>query len=120
MVVITARKAIDLRIHEKRKKRGGGRVKGESVLNSLLGDKEAGGLEAVVGREPTPELAAQVADEYQRLLAKLPNVEMRVIAQRKLEGYTNAEIAARLGCGQATVERRLGEIRKVWQEELGD
>src|SRR5262249_59982732 len=77
LVVITARKAIDLRQREGRQKRGGGRVGGESVLDELLGDEDgAGGIGRVVGAEPTPEFAAQVAEELGRLLALLPSDEL--------------------------------------------
>jgi len=34
-----------------------------------------------------------------------------------MEGYTNAEIAARLGCVETTVERRLKSIRRIWKHE---
>jgi DNA-directed RNA polymerase specialized sigma24 family protein len=116
LVVITARKAIDLRQRETRQKRGGGRVAGESALDGLLGPEEGGsGIEQVVGTEPTPELAALVADEVQRLLGLLPKEELRAVALLKLEGHTNAEIAERLGCAEATVERRLGLIRSLWK-----
>jgi DNA-directed RNA polymerase specialized sigma24 family protein len=116
LVVITARKAIDLRQRETAQKRGGGQVAGESVLDGLLGDEEGGaGMGQVVGAEPTPELAAQVAEEFQRLLARLPTDELRAVAVMKLESHTNAEIAARLGCAEVTVERRLGLIRSVWK-----
>jgi DNA-directed RNA polymerase specialized sigma24 family protein len=53
-----------------------------------------------------------------RLLAKLPTEELRAIALARLEGHTNAEIAARQGCTLATVERRLRLIRAVLKEEL--
>jgi DNA-directed RNA polymerase specialized sigma24 family protein len=35
----------------------------------------------------------------------------------RLEGYSNDEIAARLGCVTRTVERKLDLIRKVWSRE---
>lgn len=38
--------------------------------------------------------------------------------QRKLEGYTNAEIAGELGCLVRTVERRLRLIRNTWTREF--
>ena len=115
LVVVTARKAIDLRQRETRQKRGGGRVGGESVLDQLLGDEGgAAGIGQVVGAEPTPDLAARVAEEFQQLLAQLPGDELRTVALRKMEGYTNAEIAAELGCADATVERRLKLLRSVW------
>jgi DNA-directed RNA polymerase specialized sigma24 family protein len=117
LLVMTARKAIDLRQRETRQKRGGGKVAGESALDGLLGPEDGGaGIEQVVGAEPAPELAAQVADEVRRLLAMLPNEEVRSVARLKLEGYTNAEVADRLGCAEATVERRLSLIRSVWKE----
>jgi RNA polymerase sigma factor (sigma-70 family) len=115
LVCVTARKALDLRQHERRKKRGGGRVEGESVLDSLLGgDGRAAGINQVVGGEPTPEFAAQVAEEFRRLVERLPTDELRSIAVWKLEGYTNAEICERLGCSHSRVERRLEVIRAVW------
>jgi DNA-directed RNA polymerase specialized sigma24 family protein len=113
LVLITARKAIDLREHENRQKRGGGQVFGESTLLA----EGAAGLDLLVGHEPTPEFAAQVAEECQRLLAKLTKPELRSIALWKMEGYTNAEIAVRLGCAEVTVERRLALIRSLWCDE---
>jgi RNA polymerase sigma factor (sigma-70 family) len=116
LVTITARKAIDLRRHQTRKKRGGGNVAGESALDALLGDDGAAGIGQVIGAEPTPELAAQVAEKVRRLLGKRPDEEFRSIALAKLEGYTNAEIGARLGCARPTVDRRLQLIRAIWEE----
>jgi DNA-directed RNA polymerase specialized sigma24 family protein len=117
LLVITVRKAIDLRQHETRQKRGGGKVAGESALDGLLRSDDGGaGIEQVVGAEPTPALAAQTADEVQRLLGMLPNDEVRSVAVMKLQSYTNAEIASQLGCAEATVERRLSLIRSVWKE----
>jgi DNA-directed RNA polymerase specialized sigma24 family protein len=37
----------------------------------------------------------------------------------KLEGYTNEEIAAKIGRALPTVERRLRLIRQRWQGEMG-
>src|SRR5262249_55701123 len=90
LVVITARKALDVVHHESRQKRGGGAVRGESALiESAAGSTAKRGIEQVVGSEPTPEFAAQLVEEYQRLLAKLGDVELRSIATLKMEGYTN-------------------------------
>jgi DNA-directed RNA polymerase specialized sigma24 family protein len=105
LLMITARKAIDLRQHEGRKKRGGGAPAGNS--DDLLSQ--------VVGREPTPEFAAQVADECRRLLDTLDDPELRQIALWKMEGDTNEDIAGRLGVVVRTVERKLHLIRAlVW------
>jgi DNA-directed RNA polymerase specialized sigma24 family protein len=116
LVVITARKALDLIAHQKAQKQGGGRVRGESALLDP-DDPAAGGIDQVVGDEPSPDFAAQVAEECQRLLDKLGDDELRSIAVWKLECDTNEEIAAKLGCSLARVERRLRLVRKLWKEE---
>lgn len=110
LFVLTVRKAINLVNHQGRKSRGSGRVQS-------LTDLDISGAEAVFGAEPSPELAAQMTEEYQRLLARLPDESLRTVALWKMEGYTNAEIAAKLGCVPQTVERKLRAIRKVWSDE---
>jgi RNA polymerase sigma factor (sigma-70 family) len=74
----------------------------------------------LLNREPTPEEAAEVADECRRLLDLLEEPELRQIALWKVEGYTNEEIAARLDCVPRTVERKLRRIRLLWKQELKD
>jgi DNA-directed RNA polymerase specialized sigma24 family protein len=117
LVTLTVRKAARLARDEQCQKRGGGAVLGEAALTAAAAAETPTGLEEVIGREPTPEFAAQVAEECQRLLGLLGNDELRSIALGKMEGYTNAEIAARLDCAPATVERRLQVIRRLWEKE---
>ena len=71
----------------------------------------------VVGDEPTPEFAAQVAEEYQRLLDLLGDESLRQVAVWKMEGLTNDEIAGRLDCSRRTVARKLETIRIIWSWE---
>jgi len=117
LVMIAARKAADLAQNEARLKRGGGLVRGDSAFLSSESSGEKGWAE-IAGNEPTPEFAAQTAEEYRRLLALLGNDELRSIAVWKMEGLTNSEIADRLGYAIPTVERRLRIIRKTWSAEL--
>jgi DNA-directed RNA polymerase specialized sigma24 family protein len=115
LVVITARKALDLLERQRRKKRGGGELRGESALLDPA-DPGNGGIEEIVGDEPTPQFAAEVAEECRRLPDKLGDDELRRIAVWKLEGYTNREITELLGCSLAKVERRLQLIRSLWKD----
>jgi DNA-directed RNA polymerase specialized sigma24 family protein len=118
LVILTARKAADQIEQECRKKRGGGAVRGESVLVQQGGKSESGrGLEQIAGAEPTPAFAAQMAEAFQRLLDQLDDPNLRTIALRKMEGYTNAEIAGMLGCVTGTIERKLRVIRTLWSKE---
>ena len=110
LYVITARKACDLAEHEGRVRRGGGHVK-------TLGDLQEEGPVQVVSREPDPALAAQVAENCRRLLARLNNETLRAVALWKMEGYSNEEIAAKLGCVRYTVDRKLRAIRDIWSRE---
>jgi DNA-directed RNA polymerase specialized sigma24 family protein len=112
LVTITARKAADLVEHEGRQKRGGGRVRTEADLAAAA--LEAGGLGQAPANDPSPELAAMVADECRRLFDLLPDESLREVAALKLEGHTDREVAERLDCGLSTVERRLRTIRTVW------
>jgi RNA polymerase sigma factor (sigma-70 family) len=101
LAVMTIRKAID--VHRRGQALA---VTTEPNLEQLLSD------------EPPPELAAEMADEYQRLLDRLDDAELRSIALWKVEGLTNEEIAGRLGCVERTVERKLQRIRILWAEDI--
>jgi DNA-directed RNA polymerase specialized sigma24 family protein len=116
LMVITARKALDLLTRQGTLKSGGGKVRGESALLDAA-DGTGGGIGAVVGRGPTPEEVAILAEQLERLLDKLGDDELRTIAVWKMEGFTNEEIRKKLDCAPATVERRLKLIRKRWKGE---
>jgi DNA-directed RNA polymerase specialized sigma24 family protein len=74
-------------------------------------------LEQVIGREPTPGFLAEVSESFDRLLASLPEKELTRIAVWKMEGYTNEEIASKLGRNRRTVDRKLRLIRHLWERE---
>ncbi len=116
LVVITARKAMAQAQREGRKKRGGGRVVDEAALfGQAAGDEGSlAGLERIAGDGPTPEFAAMMSEECQRLLNALDDDSLRQVALSRMEGYTNDEIADQLGCARRTVARRLELIRKTW------
>jgi DNA-directed RNA polymerase specialized sigma24 family protein len=118
LVTITVRKAQHRVRDEQCQKRGGGLVLGETALQDRAEWGESGvGLDQFLSREPTPAFAAEVAEECQRLLASLESAELRSVALWKMEGDTNDQIAARLGCAPSTVERRLALIRRLWTQE---
>lgn len=107
LVVLTARKANHLVRDEHRLKRGG---------NQKADAAEK--LANIVSQEPTPEFAAELAENCQRLLDLLNDEELRAIALNTMEGYTNEEIAAQLKCAPRTVERKLRLIRSHWEKEF--
>lgn len=108
LFVVTARKAADLLEAEGRLKRGGGQV-----VRPLAG---AGSMDLPMpSREPDPAEAAMLAEQLQQRLDSLGEPTLRQIAVWKLEGYTNREIADKLGRSEPTVERKLRRIREAWK-----
>jgi DNA-directed RNA polymerase specialized sigma24 family protein len=112
LVVLTVRKTIDLIRREGREKRRKGQA---LTLSELAGSYAEHEIDQALGSEPTPEMAAQVTDQCRWLLDRLGDeAELRAVALWKMEGYTNAESARKLGCVEHTVERKLRAIRRLW------
>ena len=95
LVTITARKAMKQQRRHFAEKRGGGRVSGESIFANADSPR---GLDAVLGKEPTPELADGVCETCTEMIAQLEDETLESIVLWKLEGYTNEEISERLDC----------------------
>src|SRR5262249_55152785 len=112
LVVLTTRKAADLITHEGRGKRNFRQRQGDSADGSLL--------RGLIGREVDPAFTAEMAEECRRLLSLLPDDELREIAVRKMEGFTNEEIASQRDVALATVGRRLALIRETWEDGSRD
>jgi len=72
-------------------------------------------LEELDASGPTPDDAAALNEALENRLRALGDPILRQIALRKLEGYTNKEIARELDdCTERTIERKLGRIRAKW------
>lgn len=115
LATITVRKAMNAMRRETSKKRGGGRVLGESALRT---DDDAGlGLAEILSREPAPDDVVQFAEQYRRLLDRLREPSLRTVALRRLEGHSIREIATALEVSTKTIERKLQVIRALWIED---
>jgi RNA polymerase sigma factor (sigma-70 family) len=101
LVTITARKAINQVKRQQAKKRSNAAEEAVPDVAQLVGD------------EPTPQFAAEVAEQVDRLLAQLDE-DLRTVAVMKLEGFTNAEIAAHFGVAERSIDRKLARIRLEW------
>lgn len=116
LVVITANKALKQLAYATRQKRGGGTAAMPLGIESMEGDDESA-LVQLVGSEPTPDFAVQVAEEYGRLLDLLGDDTLRQVAVWKMEGLGSDEIADKLACSRRTVARKLESIRILWSNE---
>ncbi len=107
LVAITAHKCVDLVRRENRQKRGGG-------ANAIPAFDE------LISQEPSPEFTAEVADQFDRLLALLDatgDADLKPIVLGKMQGETPVELADRLGCSRRSIERKLQVIVRVWERE---
>ena len=91
-------------------------VVGGSVLNAIAApDEYTIPVDDADNGDLNSRVATIMTEEVRRLLGLLEDAELETIALRKLEGYTNEEIANELDCSIRTVERRLNLIREKWQ-----
>lgn len=97
-------------------KRGGG-VAPASLHDAHIGQAA---YAALVSQEPDPQYLAAVADELRHCLDELSDSSAREIAALTLEGYTVAEIAARVDLSQSSVRRKLELVRAIWTTRLSE
>ena len=72
-------------------------------------------LEAVRdANQRSGEEQAASNEVIQHFLEQLSEATLRGIVSLKLHGFTNEEIAEKLGCATRTVERKLNLIRRLW------
>lgn len=110
LITIVVNKARNVANHHRRGKRSIGR-------EHVDADDRAPAANLLPDQDPTPADAAVLVEELEQRLSVLP-ADLRQIAQWKLEGFSNEEIAGpeRLDCAIRTVERKLMAIRKLWSD----
>jgi DNA-directed RNA polymerase specialized sigma24 family protein len=113
LVTITTRKVVHLLRSEGAQKRGGS-------MTAMNPTDDTNALDHLPSQDPSPELAAQLAEEFQRLLRLLGSPELESVALWRMEGYSLEEIAARLGYAPRSVKRKLQLIRDLWEKEVTD
>ena len=109
LAAFTIRKVSHRLRDEGRQKRGGGTA-----------TEGAGELEVILGHEPDPALAAEMAEECGRLLGVLGDADLRQVALLRMDGYSVEEVAERVACAPRSVKRKLQLIRTLWEREVGD
>jgi DNA-directed RNA polymerase specialized sigma24 family protein len=110
LVVITSRKVGHHTRDASRRKRGRSATFTSGIASQGLGE--------IISREPTPEFAAQAADQCRRLLQLLGDPELESMAILRLEGHTVEQIARQSGYVPRTIKRKLQIIRSLWAREI--
>lgn len=115
LMAIVANKSVDHVRRENRLKRGGGVEHGAEPR--LTAER----LDEIVASEPTPELAAQIAEEFSSLMSALDEAGdplLKQVVLARMEGRDTPDIAASVGCTRRTIERKLALVRRLWEKRL--
>ncbi len=113
LVTITARKILQKQRYEMSQRRGGGRGRIESAGGQS--DDHVQALNEIIGREPTPQFAAELTERVDELLRELGESDLQRIAIAKMEGYSTPEIAQQIGLTDRTIRRKLKVIATLWE-----
>jgi RNA polymerase sigma factor (sigma-70 family) len=114
LVMITLRKARNAAQRHRYKIRDVRREQAEDGRGGEASGLPREVLEELSDADPTPAQASILNEALERRLQALPDLGLRLIAMRKLEGYTNREIAAEIRLTERSVERKLERIRDRW------
>jgi len=108
LMEFTRRKARDLIDRETAEKRGCGQAEGGSAM-AVAAD-----------RRPPPDVAAEMAEQFQLFLDSVKDERMLEAAVLRMEGHETLAIAERLGVSPPTARLWLRLLRTRLEEQLGD
>jgi RNA polymerase sigma factor (sigma-70 family) len=116
---IAAREAVNERRRQYALKRGGGCMVTPLSCEDEDPPPHASPPSPVRSNEPIDqhepaEAIALMHEAFDRLMAACSDPLLRQVAQRRIDGWTNAEIAEDLGVAERTVERRVRRVRACW------
>lgn len=120
LVCMTRRRAIDMLRKSTAQQRNPGRLRGESVFqyNTILdvprGQKLGG--DDVVTEAVIVEDSEEVRFFLEFLAACDPDIPLHMIAQLRMDGLSNSDIAGQLGLSLRAVERSAARIRNLWRQ----
>jgi RNA polymerase sigma-70 factor (ECF subfamily) len=75
------------------------------------------GLPAFDLPDPDPRLQADLAQEVQFVLARIPVTYRTILVLRDLEGFSSAEVAAIVSRREATIRWRLARAREMFRDQ---
>lgn len=114
LLVIASRKVAHRHRYDQQQRRDVRRNLDESIF-CCSSDGIGRRLDQFESREPTPEYQAEFVETTIALFEALEEQELQQIAELRIEGYGDTEIAERLDCSRQAVQRKVERIRRKWQ-----
>jgi RNA polymerase sigma-70 factor (ECF subfamily) len=91
-------------------------AKRDPSMETEQGEHHREQLLALLDNEPTPEAAVTFVDQLEHFLGQLRPQE-REILELRLQGYSNEEIAQRLGLYDRKIRRAIEHVRAIARKE---
>lgn len=115
LITIATRKCRDAQRAHFAKSRGSGRLVRPSDFTDEDGSDTA--LDSMGQILETPFFEVEMQERCERLMSILPEKD-QIIAQKRLEGYTEEEIADLIGMSRRSVQLHIKSIREKWSRML--
>lgn len=115
LVTVSSRNVIDQVKSESRQKRGSGRVVHESSFQDT--ESASALFEGLPSNAITPDVQLMITERCAQMLESLQDEQLQAIAVMKTAGSGNQEIAGALQISLRSVERRLAQIRTIWDAD---
>ena len=87
-----------------------------SLSSFWFGNRTGGGDRTLELLDPDPRRRAELAQEVQFVLEKVPAAYRAILVLRDLEGFSSAEVAAIIERREATVRWRLAKAREMFRD----
>lgn len=113
LLMLAHQKFVDHTRRALRRKRGGGQVRGDSIFQESADSGQ--GISQITDDALDPQFAVELSEGIELMMSSLGNSTLRTVAMMRLEGYANEEIAQHLNLSTRSIERKLKQIRALWQ-----
>jgi DNA-directed RNA polymerase specialized sigma24 family protein len=114
LLTIAYRKAIKQNKHAMRLKRGAGRILNETAFRADDGDSA---LESPIANAESSPTEEEIAVAAEQMTEGLGDEVLRQIVFLKLQGYTDKEVAGKLGVVEKTIARKRDRIKAIWSAD---
>ena len=113
-------KAIDHIRNEKRDKRGGDNLRGESIFIKADDMQSRNGIAEYAVDPNSVTAVAGFREQHQVLMDSLDDEILQEVATMRLEGHTVKDIAAHFSKSDRWVKRKLALIRAIWEKTIDE